>query len=138
MHFLAGFYYLIYRDEATTFTMLCTLIANLNLSYLFKQDVPMLRLLFYQMNRLIAVYLPRLHSHLFEEGVNSTFFCSPWFLTAFTAVMQCSKERGIPLLLHIIVDGFLTVRAPANDVRAASSRYSAPRCSFWHTLRRSW
>ncbi len=109
MNFLAGFYYLIYRNEGTAFMMLCTMIANFDLAKLFKRDVPMLRALFYQMNRLIALYLPRLHVHLFEEGLNASYFCSPWFLTTFTSILQSCQTRCVPLLLHDVFDGLLTV-----------------------------
>jgi len=109
MNFIAGFFYLIYHNESLAFSMLCTFIANLDLSYMFKQNVPMLRMFFYQMNRLLAIFLPRLHRHLFEEGINSTYFCSPWFLTGFTFVLQSAKTQGIPILLYDIFDHLLTV-----------------------------
>ena len=109
MNCLAGLLYLVYKDEARAFAMLGTLIANFNLSHLFKQDVPMLRMYFYQMNRLLAVYLPRLHAHLFQEGINATYFCSPWFLTAFTFVLQYNKSPELPVLLLQIFDEFLLV-----------------------------
>jgi hypothetical protein len=109
MNCIAGLLYFMYRDEARAFAMLSTLINNFNLSYLFKQDVPMLRMYFYQMNRLLAAYLPRMHAHLFEEGINATYFCSPWFLTAFTFVLQYNKTGDIPQLLLLMFDEFLLV-----------------------------
>ncbi|MDR3547352.1 MAG: TBC domain-containing protein [Candidatus Pacebacteria bacterium] len=109
MNCIAGLMFLIYRDEAAAFNMMTTLIENFKLSDLFKQDVPMLRMYFYQMNRLMAVYLPRLHAHLFEEGINATYFCSPWFLTAFTYILQFCQTPSIPPLLCLIFDGFLIV-----------------------------
>jgi len=89
--------------------MLCTLIANFDLSYLFNDDVPMLQRLFYQTNRLIGIYLPRLHSHIFQEGIRTSYFCSPWFLTAFTYILQPWKSKSIPILLNEIFDRFLIV-----------------------------
>ena len=109
MNCLAGLLYFMYRDEARAFCMLSALIDKFNLSFLFKQDVPMLRMYFYQMNRLLAVYLPRIHAHLFEEGINATYFCSPWFLTAFTFVLQFNRTAEIPQLLLMIFDEFLLV-----------------------------
>jgi len=107
MNCIAGMLFLIYKDESRAFTMFSTLIANFGLSNLFKQDVPLLRMYFYQMNRLLAVFLPKLHAHLFEEGINATYFCSPWFLTAFTYILQFTKTPDIPLLLYEIMDAFL-------------------------------
>jgi len=108
MNCIAGMFYLIYKNEGIAFTMLSTLINEFSLSNLFKQDVPLLRIYFYQLNRLIAVFLPRLHLHFFEEGINAAHFASSWFLTVFTFVMQFSKSVEIPRLLLSIFDGFLT------------------------------
>lgn len=109
LNFLAGFFYLLCRNEPRAFSMLCTLIANFDLSYLFNEDVPMLQKFFYQINRLIAIYLPRLHSHLYQEGIRTSYFCSPWFLTVFTFILQSCKSKHIPILLNEIFDRFLTV-----------------------------
>jgi len=107
MNCLAGFLYLIYKDEAISFSMFSKLINEFNLSELFKQNVPLLKTYFYQLNRLIALYLPNLHSHLFEEGTNSTYFASPWFLTAFTYVLQFNNNAKMPVLILKIFDDFL-------------------------------
>eukprot|EP00826_Nyctotherus_ovalis_P057277 TRINITY_DN7824_c0_g1_i3.p1 TRINITY_DN7824_c0_g1~~TRINITY_DN7824_c0_g1_i3.p1 ORF type:complete len:902 (+),score=268.78 TRINITY_DN7824_c0_g1_i3:179-2884(+) len=108
MNCIAGMFYLIYKNEGTAFTMLSTLIDDFSLSNLFKEDVPLLRVYFYQLNRLIAIYLPQLHLHFFEGGINAAHFSSPWFLTVFTFVMQFCKGAAIPRLLLEIFDGFLT------------------------------
>jgi hypothetical protein len=135
MHFLAGYLYLVYRNEGMAFSMLSTLIANLDLSYLFKEDVPMLKMYFYQMNRLIAVYLPRLHAHMFEQGLTAVYFCSPWFLTAFTYILQSTTTIDLPPLLYVIFDGFLAVSLLTLSCREASSPYSKARSSSSPTSR---
>jgi len=108
MNCIAGFFYLLYKEEDTAFNMMYTLIYNFDLNSLFKLDVPLLRIYFYQLNRLMAVYVPRLHAHLFEEGINATYFASPWFLTIFTYTLQSSNTTSIPPLLLVIFDEFLT------------------------------
>eukprot|EP00826_Nyctotherus_ovalis_P066664 TRINITY_DN987_c0_g2_i1.p2 TRINITY_DN987_c0_g2~~TRINITY_DN987_c0_g2_i1.p2 ORF type:complete len:115 (-),score=19.90 TRINITY_DN987_c0_g2_i1:463-807(-) len=109
MHFLAGFFYIVYRNEGTVFSMLCTLIANFGLSQLFNNNISMLRLLFYQTSRLIGIYLPHLHTHINQEGIKVSYFCAPWFLTAFSFTLQSCTTKCVPLLLNEIFDGFLTV-----------------------------
>eukprot|EP00826_Nyctotherus_ovalis_P066353 TRINITY_DN9799_c0_g6_i2.p1 TRINITY_DN9799_c0_g6~~TRINITY_DN9799_c0_g6_i2.p1 ORF type:complete len:890 (+),score=228.66 TRINITY_DN9799_c0_g6_i2:175-2844(+) len=108
MNCIAGFFYLLYKEEDTAFNMMYTLIYNFDLNSMFKLDVPLLRVYFYQLNRLMAVYVPRLHAHLFEEGINATYFASPWFLTIFTHTLQSSDTPTIPPLLLLIFDEFLT------------------------------
>ena len=108
MNFIAGMFYMISKDEALSFTMLCTLIDNFNLSNLFKHDVPLLRTYFYKMNRLLALFIPKLHIHFFEEGINVSYFSSSWFITIFTYIIEFTKDQKIPRLLLLIFDGFLT------------------------------
>ena len=111
MNFLAGMFYLTAGSEPAAFSMLTTLISALKLGDLYKQDVPLLRRHFHQMNRLLAIYIPRLHVHLFEEGLNAAFLCSAWFLTGFTFVLQYTKTKTIPPLLSAIFDHFILVLA---------------------------
>jgi len=108
MNCIAGFFYLLYKDESTVFNMMSTLISLFELNNLFKQDVPLLRMYFYLLNRLMAVYVPRLHAHFFEEGISATYFASPWFLTMFTSILQSPKYENVPPLLLSIFDQFLT------------------------------
>ena len=63
MNFIVGFIFALYHDEATVFKFLMTLIQRLRLSQLFQQDVPLLKMYFYQLNRLIAIFLPNIHHH---------------------------------------------------------------------------
>ena len=110
LNYLGGFFYLIYRNENIAFSMLCSLIANFKLADLYKDNMPMLQLLFYQLTRLIAIYLPKLHLYLFQEGVKVSYFSPPWFLTGFTFVLQSCTNCCIPILLNEIFDDFLIVR----------------------------
>ncbi len=137
MNFIAGLLYLMYHDEAAAFSVLSSLITTHGLSNLYKQDVPLLRMYLYQMNRLLAIYLPRLHVHLLEEGITAAYFCSPWFLTAFTFVLQHAKTTAVPFLLLSIFDRFLLVRFDSPRYRTDTRRSSRLRCSSWRTLRRS-
>ena len=108
MNSIAGMLYMIYKDEAIAFTMLSTLIDEFGLSNLFKDNVPLLRTCFYDLNRLIALFLPKLHLHFLGEGVTVDYFATSWFMTVFTCVMEYSKTLEVPRLLLLIFDGFLT------------------------------
>lgn len=109
MNLLAGFLYLIYNDEAIAFKMFAAFITELNLSNMYKKDVPLLKMYFHQLNKIMAIYLPKLHAHLLEEGINSAYFSSPWFLTAFTYILQHLKSPGIPNFLITIFEQVLLV-----------------------------
>lgn len=63
MNFIAGFLYLIFKDEALSFAVLRDIIHKFSMSKLFNTELPMLKLIFYQLDRLISILLPDLHSH---------------------------------------------------------------------------
>ena len=64
MNFIAGFLYLFLEDEALSFAVMRQIINLFELSTLFNTELPMLKLNFYRLDRLISILLPDLHSHL--------------------------------------------------------------------------
>lgn len=64
MNFIAGFLFLLFQDEALSFAVMRDLIHRFNMGRLFNTELPMLKLNFYQLDRLISILLPDLHSHL--------------------------------------------------------------------------
>jgi hypothetical protein len=64
MNFIVGFLYLLLNDEEQVFKFFQCLIEKHKMAELFKQDVPLLRIYFYQLDRLIAIFLPNLHTYL--------------------------------------------------------------------------
>jgi len=107
MNCIAGFLLTLCNDESHTFSLFSTLISKYNLSSLFKEGVPLLKSYFFQLNRLIAIYLPRLHAHFSEEKVRVEYFTLPWLLTIFTFTMQNVKEHKTPPLLLCVFNDFL-------------------------------
>ena len=84
MNFIAGFLYLFLGDEALAFAVMRQVINVYELSTLFNTDLPMLKLNFYRLDRLIAILLPDLASHFSDISVNSSYFSSSNFITLFT------------------------------------------------------
>lgn len=88
MNYIAGFLYLtLNRQEGFAFAVMREVIEKYNMSELFNSEAPMIKLIFYQMDRLIAVILPDLHQHFKAEGISSSFFSSPFFVTIFTSTL---------------------------------------------------
>ncbi len=63
MNFIAGYLYILFENEALSFAVLKELIDKFNLQMLFNTELSMLRLQFYQLDRLISIALPDLHRH---------------------------------------------------------------------------
>jgi len=63
MNFIAGFLFIMTKDEALSFQILRSVIEKYDMSVLFNTETPMLKLSFYMLDRLISIYLPDLHHH---------------------------------------------------------------------------
>jgi len=93
MNFVAGFLFLVFRDEQLTFKSLMRVAEIFDMSLLYKKELPMLKLFFYQLDRLIAIQLPQLHQHFKDEQINSGIFASAWFITQFTNSLQIQDKN---------------------------------------------
>jgi hypothetical protein len=87
MNFIAGFLYLVFQSESMAFAFLQYIIHKFDLSLLFNSDLPMLKLLFYKLDRLIAILVPDLHAHFKDESISSNYFSSSYFITQFTQIL---------------------------------------------------
>lgn len=93
MNFVAGFLFLVFRDEQISFKALMRVAEIFDMSLLYKKELPMLKLFFYQLDRLIAIQLPYLHQHFKDEQINSGIFASAWFITQFTNSLQVQDKN---------------------------------------------
>ena len=69
MNFIAGFLYLMFEDEALSFGVMRAIIDKFKMSQLFNTELPMLKLNFYQLDRLIQIILSDLHSHFKVKSI---------------------------------------------------------------------
>lgn len=89
MNFMAGFLYLSMNfSEALSYTVMREVIAKFSMVNMFNKELPLLKQIFYQLDRLISIYLPDLHNHFKDETINSSYFSSSFFVTLFTIIMQ--------------------------------------------------
>ena len=100
MNFLAGFLLMFFNDEKTAFRAFWGLIEKFKMTELFKDELPLLKLFFYKLDRLVSMYLPDLYSHFKDEWVNSSLYSASWFITLFSNTIQFQKSDRInePLL----------------------------------------
>merc|ERR1719213_1345539 len=80
MGFICGVL-LMYMSEEDAFLMLISLLENYRMSGLFTQGLPLLNKYFFQLQRLLEIHMPLLHSHLTSQGVEPTMYASQWFMT---------------------------------------------------------
>lgn len=82
MQFLVGSL-LLHMPEEDAFRTWVHLMKRYNLRGHFLPGMPTLELQIYQFSRLVEDIMPTLHAHLVRQGVKTSMYASPWFLTAF-------------------------------------------------------
>lgn len=80
MGFICGLL-LMYMREDDAFLMLISLLENYRMAGLFMPNLPLLNKYFFQLQRLLEIHMPLLHSHLSAQGVEPTMYASQWFMT---------------------------------------------------------
>ncbi len=58
MNFVAGFLYIVFRDEEKAFKALQDIVDVHDMAELFNTELPKLKLFFYQFDRLVSILLP--------------------------------------------------------------------------------
>lgn len=109
MNFIAGFFYLIYKDEMTAFIMFCSLMKSMNFTELYRKNSSLFEQYIYQINNFLGLYLPSLHGHFYEMGFNCGYFFSSWFFTSFCYMLQFGNDANIPVFLSAFFDKYLIV-----------------------------
>jgi len=89
MNYVMGFLYCQFRDEDLAFNFFVAII-NKYMKQLFENDLISLKTAFYQLDRLVGIFLPDLAKVFKREGVDASFFSASWFITIFTNVFQYS------------------------------------------------
>jgi len=90
MNYIAGALYLAIQNEEATFKALVGMIEKYRMSSLYNSNLPRLKLMLYQLDRLIGIYLPELHRVFKEEMIASSHFASSWFITLFASTLSMS------------------------------------------------
>ncbi|CAK61246.1 unnamed protein product (macronuclear) [Paramecium tetraurelia] len=83
MNFVMGFIYTIMIEEELTFRCFAALINQL-LKDVLLYDLKYIRVFFYKLDRILAIFMPKIHQHLKEEKIEAGHYSAPWFITLFT------------------------------------------------------
>ena len=86
MNYLVGLLLLVFKSADVAFRCLVVMMNRFKIYDLFNEQLPNLKLYFYQIDSLVSLVDPALESHMKEEGLSSTLFASKWFVTLFTNV----------------------------------------------------
>ncbi|CAD6185269.1 unnamed protein product [Caenorhabditis auriculariae] len=101
---------LLHMPEEQAFCTLVKIMFDYGLRDLFKLGFDCLHLRFYQLTSLLKDYLPDLHAHLEQIGIETHMYASQWFLTLFTAkfplqmvffILDLFLSEGMTTIFHI-------------------------------------
>lgn len=95
MSFIAEFLLYLFRNEAVAFVFMDSLIEKYAMAQLYVDNIPLLKKLLYQMDRLVYLWLPSLMASLANEGFNSALFATPWFISVFTHILRSEDNEGL-------------------------------------------
>ena len=104
---IAGFLYDLTENEEETFLLLINIFSMTQISDIFNdEEFQFLKTLFYTIERLVYLYLPKIYSKLKDQNIQISFFMSAYFITLHTILYQNLPEDDCSFMLHLW-DGFI-------------------------------
>jgi len=112
LNYIVGFLLLFTQNETIVFELLNNIINKLSLGKLHTHN-PLIKLKYYQMDRLVNLYLPQLAESFRVENIDSSHYVTRWLSTLFTNYLDCiqclDKElKPFKELLVVLWDSFLS------------------------------
>mmetsp|Transcript_11331 Transcript_11331/g.11407 ORF Transcript_11331/g.11407 Transcript_11331/m.11407 type:complete len:223 (-) Transcript_11331:35-703(-) len=109
MNYIAGTLYIQLQSEEIAFKCVIGLIEKFQMSSLFIENLPKLKQFFYQLDRLIGLFMPDVQELFKDIEISSAHFSSSWFLTIFANILQSQPEILIPIWDMFILEGWKAV-----------------------------
>eukprot|EP00826_Nyctotherus_ovalis_P001401 TRINITY_DN10215_c0_g1_i8.p1 TRINITY_DN10215_c0_g1~~TRINITY_DN10215_c0_g1_i8.p1 ORF type:complete len:192 (+),score=32.11 TRINITY_DN10215_c0_g1_i8:486-1061(+) len=109
MSIIAEYLFILLRDESLTFSFFKAMVNKYEMAQLFTNDLPLLKELCYQLDRLLHIQRPDLMAYFRNEGISASFFSSAWFMTLFANILKDNDESEKSIVLEVW-DAFLLYR----------------------------
>ena len=107
MNFISALFYDIIQNEEETFHLLRSFFVNGKYESIFKNRLSLLKEYFVIFEKLIFLFLPKIHQKLLINKIQANCFISPYFVTLFTNIYFYHPENANRFLLHCIDDFLL-------------------------------
>ena len=107
MNFISAIFYDIVQNEKETFYLLKSFFINGKYETIFKNRLSLLKEYFIILEKLIFLFLPKIHQKLTHNQVHVNVFISPYFVTLFTNIYYLHMDDANKFLLHCIDDFIL-------------------------------
>ena len=113
MNYMASYIYQNTLKEEESFYILLGLFITKKFSAIFQNNLIKLKTYFSLMDKLIYLYLPKIHFHFKKYQIKTDFFLSPYFITLFTNIYSYIKEKNNEFIMRVwdeyIIDGWKTI-----------------------------
>ena len=107
MNFIAAIFYDIVQNEEETFHLLKGFFTNGKYQNIFKNRLSLLKQYFIIFEKLIYLFLPKIHEKLLTNKIQANLFVSPYFVTLFTNIYAFHPDNANKFLLHCLDDFIL-------------------------------
>ena len=100
-------------NDEETFLILNNLIYFTQFGDIIENNFQNLKMYYYILERLIYLYLPRIHAHFKDNQIKVIYFINPYFLTLFTNIYSNLPDNELSFLLyawdHFILNGWISI-----------------------------
>jgi hypothetical protein len=93
MNYMASYLYQNTLNEEDSFYIILSLFITKKFPSLFQKGMNKLKTYFTIMDKLIYLYIPKIHFHFKKNQIIPDFFLSPYFITLFTHLYPFIQER---------------------------------------------
>ena len=107
MNFITALFYDIINNEEETFHLLKSFFINGKYGIIFQNKLSKLKDYFTILEKLIFLYLPKIHHKLIGNQIQVSIFSSPYFVTLFTNIYYFHPDNASKFLLHSLDDFIL-------------------------------
>ena len=113
INYMVSYIYQNTLKEEESFYIILGLFITKKFSSIFHKNLSKLKTYFSLMDKLIYLYLPKIHFHFKKYQVKTDFFLSPYFITLFTHLYPFIQEKNSVFIMHawdeFIFNGWKTI-----------------------------
>ena len=113
MNYIVTFLYEMIHNEEDCLLILSGLFYSTEYSEIISKELEKMQKYLYVVERLVYLYLPKIHSHLLDNKLELNFFVNPIFISLFTNIYSSLPENDYSFLLEIwddfILNGWKTI-----------------------------
>ena len=113
MNYMASYLYQNTLNEEESFFIILGLFKKKKFSEIFQKGMSKLKTYFCLMDKLIYLFLPKIHFHFKSHQIMTDFYLSPYFITLFTHIYPYIQEKNNVFIMRLwdefIINGWKAI-----------------------------